>query len=151
MVDRREADLQTKLNEATNVDREKKEFLKNFFEDEEPLKANKAPKTKSTRKQINDRNASSRPSTTAAKHRGSRYASPSKVNTSSKSASASNLRPKRRTAGSGSSRLYDRRPNTSQSLRGKRGPPVRKSPKKYAPVNMDIINRLSRPRQKKAK
>ena len=44
MVDRREADLQTKLNEATNVDREKKEFLKNFFEDEEPYKANKSPK-----------------------------------------------------------------------------------------------------------
>ena len=37
----------------------------------------------------------------------------------------------------------------SQSLKGKRGPPVRKSPKKYAPINMDIINRLSKPRQKK--
>ena len=89
MVDRREADLQTKLNEATNVDREKKEFLKNFLKTKSHIKANKSPK--SIRKQINDRNASTRPSTTAAKHRGSRYASPSKVNTPSKSASASNL------------------------------------------------------------
>ena len=148
MSDKREVDLKNKLDEATNADQEKKAFLKNFFEDEEPL--NKTKKAKPSRKQINDRNANSRPSTTAANKRPSKYASPIKTRSQpSKSASAKSLRAKTRTAGSGSSRLYDRRPTTSQSLRGKRGPPVRKSPKKYAPINMDIINRLSKPRQKK--
>ena len=37
MSDKREVDLKNKLDEATNADQEKKAFLKNFFEDEEPL------------------------------------------------------------------------------------------------------------------
>ena len=67
MSDKREVDLKNKLDEATNADQEKKAFLKNFFEDEEPL--NKTKKAKPSRKQINDRNANSRPSTTAANKR----------------------------------------------------------------------------------
>ena len=77
MSDKREVDLKNKLDEATSADQEKKEFLKNFLEDEEPLK--KTKKAAPTRKQINDRNANSRPSTTAATKRPSKYASPAKL------------------------------------------------------------------------
>ena len=148
----KEAQLKEHMKESVSqsaVGEDKKQFLKNFFDEEEEAEKAELAKT-SPKPKRGGAAASRRPGTTGGRTRKSyKQPTPSPIKAVAQSKSNPSLRRGPRTSGSGSgSRLYDRRPNTSQSKRGRPRRPSFKV-KQPGPINMDIINRLSKPRKKK--